>query len=269
MMPDIFTLIKNWWKQILAVLLLSLVTTGVILYSKRPEYLSVATAVPASTYTSDKARLFNSNIEQLYTALGTPDDLDLVVGTGKLDTVYLAVTAQFNLQDHYKMGEKGEAAIGKAASLLKKNSSVTKSEYGELKVRVWDTDRNLAPQLANAVMKQLQSMHQDLRNAGNEATLGSLISGRGRLQKEVDSTVVTDAKAALVTRLTEYDKLIHEYQLILDNKAPALLVVENAKASDWPDRPKRGQWMLATAVLALLFSLLLAALLEKRKTAIG
>ncbi|MBI3137139.1 MAG: hypothetical protein HYZ15_00995 [Sphingobacteriales bacterium] len=267
-MPDIFSLIKNWWKQTLLLLLLSLVTTGVIVYTKRPEYLSVATAVPASTYTSDKARLFNSNIEQLYTALGTPDDLDLVVGTGKLDTVYLAVTAQFNLQDHYKTGEKGEAAIGKAASLLKKNSSVTKSEYGELKVRVWDTDKNLAPQLANAVMNQLQFMHQGLRNAGNEATLGSLITGRKRLQQQMDS-VPADATAAMMTRLAGYDKLIDEYQLIVDNRAPALVVVENARTSDWPDRPKRVQWMLATAVLALLFSLLLAALLEKRKSAIG
>jgi len=135
-MPDLFTLIRNWWKPILLLLLLSLTAVGVIVFTKRPEYRSVATAVPASTYSSDKARIFNNNIEQLYTALGTPDDLDLVVGTGKLDTVYLAVTRKFDLQDHYKMEEKGDAAKNKAAVLLKKNSSVTKSEYGELKVSV-------------------------------------------------------------------------------------------------------------------------------------
>lgn len=264
-MPDIFTLIRNWWKPILLLLLLSLTATGVIVFTKRPEYLSVATAVPASTYSSDKARLFNNNIEQLYTALGTPDDLDLIVGTGKLDTVYLAVTAQFNLQDHYKMGEKGEAAINKAALLLKKNSSVTKSEYGELKVRVWDTDKNLAPQLANAVMKQLQTIHQYLQNAGNEASLQSLVTMKERLVKEREVAPDPETKATIATRLADYDKLISEYQLMLSNKSLALIVVENAKASDWPDRPKRVQWMLGTAVLALLFSLLLAAFLERRK----
>ena len=264
-MPDIITLIKNWWKQILVLLILSTGTVAAVVYIKRPEYMSVASAVPASTYASDKARLFNSNIEQLYTALGTPDDLDLVVGTGKLDTVYLAVTAQFNLQDHYKMGEKGEAAINKAASLLKKNTRVTKSEYGELKVRVWDTDKNLAPQLANAVMKQLQTMHQYLQNAGNESTLLSLVSNKGKLVKEREAAVDPETKAALSLRLADYDKLISEYQLVVNTKALALIVIENAKASDWPDRPKHLQWILATAVLAILFSLLLAALLEKRK----
>ena len=264
-MPDLFTLIRNWWKPILLLLLLSLTAVGVIVFTKRPEYRSVATAVPASTYSSDKARIFNNNIEQLYTALGTPDDLDLVVGTGKLDTVYLAVTRKFNLQDHYKMEEKGDAAIYKAATLLKKNSSVTKSEYGELKVSVWDTDKNLAPQLANAVMKQLQTMHQHLQQAGNEASLQSLLAMKEKLIIERELTKMDEAKATISARLAEYDKLIGQYQLIQSNPSLALIVVENARANDWPDRPKRVQWMLGTAVLALLFSLLLAAFLESRK----
>jgi uncharacterized protein involved in exopolysaccharide biosynthesis len=263
-MPDIFSLIRNWWKPILLLLLLSLTTVGVIVFTQRPEYRSVATAVPASTYSSDKGRLFNNNIEQLYTALGTPDDLDLVVGTGKLDTVYLAVTAQFNLQDHYKMEEKGDAAKNKAAVLLKKNSSVTKSEYGELKVSVWDTDKNLAPQLANAVLKQLQTMHQYLQHAGNEASLQSLLAMKEKLSKQRDAAAAEE-KGMLDTKITDYNKLIAEYQLILSHKSPALIVVENARASDWPDRPKRVQWMIGTAILTLLFSLILAAFLESRK----
>ena len=261
-MPDLFTLISNWWKHILLLLLLSLITAGVILFTQRPEYRSVATAVPASTYSADKARMFNSNIEQLYSALGTPDDLDLVVGTGKLDTVYLAVTRQFNLQDHYKMQEKGEAAITKAAVLLKKNCTVTKSEYGELKVSVWDTDKQLAPQLANAVLAQLQLIHQYLQHVGNEASLQSLLAMKEQLSRQRDSAaekIIPDAK------LSDYNTLIAEYQLILSHKSPALIVVESARASEWPDRPKRTQWMLGTAVLALLFSLLLAAFLESRK----
>lgn len=264
-MPDLFTLLRNWWKPILLLLLLSLTAVGVVVFTKRPEYRSVATAVPASTYSSDKASLFNNNIEQLYTALGTPDDLDLVVGTGKLDTVYLAVTSQYNLQDHYKMEEKGEAAIYKAALLLKKNCKVTKSEYGELKVSVWDTDKNLAPQLANAVMAQLQTMHQYLQHAGNEIRLQSLLAMKEKLTRERDTVAVNEVKETITSRLADYDKLIGEYQLIQSNKSPALLVVEYARASDWPDRPKRTQWMLGTAVLALLFSLLLAAFLESRK----
>ena len=119
-MPDIFYLITKWWKQILLIVLLSAIIAGVIVFIKPLKYLSVATAVPANTLASDKARIFNDNIEALYSTLGSSDDLDIVIGTGQLDTLYLAVTDQFNLYDHYKIsGEKDPRR--KAALFLKKN----------------------------------------------------------------------------------------------------------------------------------------------------
>ena len=33
----------------------------------------------------------------------SPDDLDMIIGTANLDTVYIAVTEQFNFSDHYKI----------------------------------------------------------------------------------------------------------------------------------------------------------------------
>jgi hypothetical protein len=102
-MPDPFYLISKWWKYILAVVVVSIVTAAVIVFTKPSKYLSVATAVPANTISSDKARIFNENIELLYPGLGTAEDLDVIVGTGQLDTIYLFVTDQFNLYDHYKM----------------------------------------------------------------------------------------------------------------------------------------------------------------------
>ncbi len=260
-MPDIFGLIAKWWKQILTLVLLSLVITGVITYMKPNQYLSTSTAVPASAFASDRSKIFSQNIEALYSTLGTPDDLDMIVGTAKLDTVYLAVTDQYNLYDHYKVSEKGDPARTKAAFLLKSYTRVSKSEYGELKVRVWDTDKNLAPQLANSIMDVLQSMHQHLQAAGNEATLKALQSGKEKISKLADSLKNTSKDE----QVRQYEKLINEYELLVDSKPPVLVVVEKAKASDWPDKPRRIQTLIAAAVLSFLFALLLALLLESRK----
>jgi uncharacterized protein involved in exopolysaccharide biosynthesis len=116
-MPDIFYLISKWWKQMLLVVLLSVITAGIIVFLKPLKYLSSTTAIPASSRLSDKARLFNENIEALYSSLGESDDIDIIVGTGQLDTVYLAVTDQFNLYDHYKIKEDVVQARVKAALL--------------------------------------------------------------------------------------------------------------------------------------------------------
>lgn len=267
-MPDMFDLFKHWWKQMLAVIIASLLVVGIVTFLKPKKYLSVATAVPASSFASDKSKIFNENIQALYSALGTPDDLDMIVGTARLDTVYLAVTDQFNLYDHFKMQEKGDAARSKAASLLKKNTKVMKSEYGELKVKAWDTDKNLAPQLANAIMEKLKAIHQDLQNAGNLATLQGLISRKEKLQQAADSTMNTvENTTRRKEQINQYEKLIGEYQLMVDTKPPVLITVEKAKAAAWPDQPKTVQLLMATAVLSFIFSLLAALVLERKKTA--
>jgi len=274
-MPDIFYLVSKWWKQILVIVILSMLAVGAVLFFLPPKYLSTTTAVPASSYLKDKASIFGTNLQQLYPVLGIPDDLDMIVGTGQLDTPYIAVAKEFNLYDHYKTAEQGEAAIIKAAYILKKNAKVIKSDYGELKVRVWDTDKNLAPQLADAIMNHLQSIHGDIQNSNNISILASLKAGKAKLDERLaksDSTSRSSTnvqsfneRAILSEQAQQYEKLIGQYELMSDSKQPVLVVVEKARASDWPDKPKKVLWLTATFVLSVLFALLLALLLEKRK----
>jgi uncharacterized protein involved in exopolysaccharide biosynthesis len=271
-MPDFFYLLSKWWKQILAVVLLSVIVVGIIIFIKPSKYLSVATAVPASGIASDKSRIFSENIEALYSNLGTPDELDVMVGTGQLDTIYLAVTDQFNLYDHYKIHDQKEKARLKSAQLLKWNTEVQKSGYGELKVKVWDTDKNLAPQLANALMDKIQSIHQDVQSESNADALNDLKAGMKKIKDSIQlmeavagKKTDTSGLGILKTQLQKYQQLIGEYQLMVDNKPPSLLVVERARPSLLPDKPKRLEILIATLILSFLFALLVALILERRK----
>jgi uncharacterized protein involved in exopolysaccharide biosynthesis len=265
-MPDIIELIKKWWKLILFTVVLSTAAVAGVTYFKASQYLSVATAVPASSFAADKSKIFSDNIEALYSALGTPDDLDLVTGTAKLDTVYLSVTDRFNLYDHYKVKGTGEAARYKAALLLKKYTHVMKSGYGELKVKVWDTDKHLAAKLSNAVMDQLQLVHTRLQNSGNEVILQGLMKRKKNLEKQLDSATGSPEKNnQLKGQLEQYNKYIGEYQLMTDTKPPALIIVEHAKPSERPDRPRRLQLIIATAFLSFLFALLAAIVVSRKK----
>lgn len=261
----------------LAVVLLSLLVVGAITFLKPRKYLSVTTALPVSTVGSDKSKIFNENIQYLYAALGSPDELDRIIGTANLDTLYLAVTEQLDLFEHYKIKKQADNALVKTAALLKENTKVIKSEYGELQVKVWDTDKNLAPKLANALMEKLQAMHTNLQSAGNEAALKGLIAGKAKIELQIDTLAsglepgtekIAAKKEVLSGQLRLYEKLIGEYQLVVDNKSPMLIIVERAKASFRPDKPKRMQIMIATAVLSSLFALLAALAAERRKNAV-
>lgn len=267
-MPDIFYLIAKWWKQIFVLVLISLVTVGTIVFLQPQKYLSVATALPANSALADKSRVFNNNLEGLYSSLGDPDELDRILGTAHLDTLYLAVTDSFNLWDHYKIADK-QLPRFKSIMILKKNSRIIKSDYGELKIKVWDTDKNLAAELANALMVKLNTIHQDIQNESNRITLGSLKNGKEKLQRQIDSIKNTASQDELARQLSgqlqQYETLISEYQLMLDTKSPVLVVVENARAAGWPDKPKRLLILVATGFLSFLFALLLALLFERKK----
>src|SRR5215217_7660679 len=160
-MPDFIAVFSRWWKQIAAITVLAIVVAVIVALLLPKKYMSVATALPASSFAADKSTIFNSNIQELYSALGTADDLDRIIGTARLDTIYIATVNELNLAAHYGLEKAHEA---KAVHKLKNNTSVSKSEWGELKLKVWDKDRNYAAHIANILLQKLQSLHQNLNN---------------------------------------------------------------------------------------------------------
>lgn len=278
-MPDILHLLYKWRRQVMLVVLISLAIAVIIVFTMPAQYLASATALPANPVTADKSTIFNENIRDFYNSLGQSGDLDKIVGTGQLDTIYLAVANRYNLVAHYKI-KPSSAALLKAAAALKKDSRITKSEYGELLVQVWNRDKTLAPQLANALMEQLSAIHQDLLNKSNQTIIKSLREGKLKLQAGIDSihhflqlAIMSPSQsqsyngrlAVLQQQLMQYEKLETEYQLMVDTRPSALLIVDKARTSDRPDKPKKLLILLATALLSFLFAVWLAVLLERRK----
>ncbi|HVK96325.1 MAG TPA: hypothetical protein VM368_00840, partial [Flavisolibacter sp.] len=181
-MPDLFTIVFRWWKFIVltTVAATAIALVASLLSSKK--YLSTATALPANSLLADKARLFNTNIESLYSELGTVDELDKIEGTATLDTIYIATVNELNLVDHYGIEANGEAAY-KAALRLKKETNINKSAYGELKIKAWDKDQNLAAQIANSLLQNIQQLHQNVQVSHTRALIEKIKDEYSNKQK--------------------------------------------------------------------------------------
>lgn len=271
-MPDLFILLRKWWKQALGIVLVSLIIVSAITFLQPRQYLSVATALPANSYLADQARVFNENIEGLYSVMGTADELEMIIGTGQLDTIYLSVTDQLDLANHFDITGKNEAARYKAAMILRKNSRVMKSEYGELKVRVWDKNKEIASLAANTLMDKIQELHSNLQNTNNLTTLRSLVKGSESIRRSMQSqgekqdsgfTQLPNA-SMLAERLDQYEKMIGHYQLMADTKPAALLIVEKARPAERPDKPRWLPIILITFFLSILFAILAILLIDKK-----
>jgi uncharacterized protein involved in exopolysaccharide biosynthesis len=278
-MPDLFDLIWRWRKQIfLLMLATTIITTAIVLFIPK-RYSATATALPVPAYATDKTSVFSQNLQSLYSTIGLPDDLDKVVGTAHLDTVYRSVIAQFNLTEHFGIDKTSAAAIQKAASILKKHTKVIKSDYGELKVKVWDVDKKLAADLANDIMDKLQQIHQDIQSLNNIMILSKI--NEEYTKKKTDYKKWTDSmvhvsgaidldllnvrKTSWLQQLQEYEKLTSQYQLMVDVKPQALIIVEKATPAIEADQPRSMQIIVAAAVLSLFFGVLAALFLERKK----
>ena len=274
-MPDIFDLIAKWWKHILGFVIIAIIATAIFVYTTPKKYLGQATALPAPTFATDKAGVFSENLQILYPGLGTSDDLDMIVGTAHLDTVYTAVAADLSLADYFGIDKADVERNKKAGSVLKGKTRVNKGDYGDLKVKTWDGDRQKAAEMANAVMGKLQQIHQDVQTANNVAMLEKIKEEyavkRSEFEKIADSSdnsapqVLIAKRASLMEQMQQYDKLKNEYQLMVNAKPQALIIVENASPALWPDKPRPKETLLAAAVISLLFGLFAALILERRR----
>lgn len=291
-MPDILSILSRRWRLILWLTLAGAAAALVASLLSPKLYLGQATALPANTALGDKARIFNNNIEGLYSEWGSSDDLERIEGTAKLDTPYIALAKTYRLVAHYGLDSAKPGVLQKAAVRLRKSSLVARSGYGEMQVKVWDKDSTLAATLANALLQTLNDMHSGLQVQNNKAILEKLreeyalkkqlasgIEGQV-VQYRTPSGMVTDSIAqqpnaadALVEQeingeeRRQYAKLIGEYELALKTAPRALLVVESARPQLAPDRPKTARNVLLALLASLFFSFLFALFIDSRKAA--
>ena len=265
-MPDFIAVFSHWWKRIAAFTLLATLIAVIIALVLPPKYLSVATALPASSFAADKSTVFNTNIQELYSAIGTADDLDRVIGTAHLDTIYIATVDTLNLVTHYGL-EEDRNAKAKAVGVLMNNTRVVKSEWGELKIKVWDKDRNAAAQIANTLLQKLSNLHQSLRNESNRLVLQKLKEAYQFAQAADTAAqhLLTTTSAQPTATAQEYSRLLSEYGLMVATNPPVLLVVENARPALQADNIAKWASVIVTFFAAALFSFLLALYTESKK----
>lgn len=279
-MPDLIKVFEKQWKFILGLTILAVVVAFIATLFSPKKYLSVATALPANSVVADKARTFNSNIEALYSDFGSPDELDKLEGTAMLDTIFIAVVNELDLISHYDIRSSGQS-LYKAVKKLKEESKINRSAYGELKVKVWDTDRNKAAQIANALLQNLKGLHQQLQNETNKAMLSTLqIEHEKKLKqyRQISDTISSasgaDAelwqsrKIVLLEQLQQYEKLADQYRLAANTNSPVLLTVEKARPATRHDKPETLVTVLLSGFVAFAFAYLVALFVESRKSGV-
>ena len=123
----------------------------------------------------------------------------------------------------------------------------------------------MAAKMANEIMSQLQNMYQQIQSSGNIAILDGLLAKKKEMLNKVDSLNLAPDESSK-PQMLQYDKLINEYQLMVENKPPALIIIENARPAQYYDQPKILLTLVVTSVLSFLFALLAVVIIDRKKS---
>lgn len=229
------------------------------------EYLSKASVLPANSRFSDKSRFTAEEITELYSVFSSGDDLDRLYATARSWPVMTRVIDSFGLVRHYRISKDDERGRENALRMFRKNCGIFKTEYGEMHVKVWDRDRKLAADIANAMVALTERAHQDMYRDYYATSLRKLEAAYAQLQAGEADVPGPDSSARRAAppahQLDYYRRAMTDLRMALLNPPPALVVLEKAIPSVKADRPKVVVTVVATFLISLFTGLAIVLLL--------
>lgn len=277
-MADTVGVLQSNWKKILLFTILSALVATITVFLMPKQYRSTAKLIPANPELADKSRLFNDNVQELYSYFGSGDDLDRMMGVAGLDTFYKQLVDEYKLVSYYQLDNEPLPVIRRKAVLkLKKDISFQRTEEGQLKITCWSKDRELSASIVNTLVdltkKQLEivwlSNYQSMQDKLNQ----SIIHAEEKFKQLSDSisrassgqgVLIQKHMETLLEQLTQYRKTAATFKLMGETVPASLYVLESAAPSVKAERPDKPAVIIAAAIAGFIFSLLLF-LLGNRK----
>lgn len=250
--PSLVELMLKWKTKLLVFAVLLAVSTITILMFTPNEYYAYSSAVPTNAAINDKAYLFNDNLNDLHTAIGSYSDLERLFATATLDTSYKYLIEKYHLVDRYHIkAPNHNIAVQKAILYLSdENIRVEKSENGLLRIHILDYNADTAALMANDLMNYVNEVNSNLQLTYNKTSFKKLDSMGKALTLSADPQV------------EHVIKLKKQFEIAMAVQQPALRIVEMATPSYKHFKPKRIIVFLTTMLLGMLSAIALIAIWE-------
>lgn len=263
--------LQKKWRTIAAFVSATIIVATVTVFVVPRYFHSAATIVPANTVLADRARLFNANIQNLYSYYGSGDDLDRIYGIANMDTVYKKLADEFSLVTYYKLDEESLPMRTRRAVLkLRKDLTLQKTEQGQMMISAWTRDRELSARLANRMVSIIEEIAGNVwannyRQSLEKLTV-SVSSMEGQYRQLADSLPVKTGATRMLSetkmqllleQIRQYQKAADEFRLAADAHPPVLYVMETATPAAKAERPDKTNIILTAMLAGFLFSCLL------------
>jgi capsular polysaccharide biosynthesis protein len=264
---DMMELLKKSWRFCLSVSIVAAMVASIIILFMKPQYKSSVTLLAGNPLLSDKARLFNQQIKDLYTDFGNGDDLDRIQAFAEMNsTLENVINKNLELFVYYKSIDTNAISVIKS---LRKDITYTKTEKDQLIISCELTDKILAAKIVNDIANQVELQAQQMMQNNKlliiqklDSTTNALKENYGNLEKNSSSTdpakkrLIAAEQATIINQIDQIQKTNQEYKLALATQPNFIQVMEKGVPAfeiSWPNKPLI---IAVAAILGFVFSAL-------------
>jgi capsular polysaccharide biosynthesis protein len=270
---ELTSVLFNRWKFIVVFTITSIVIAAGLLLFIPPKYTATTKLLPGNAVLADKARLFNNEIQHLYSFFGSGDDLDRLMSMASMDTSLKQVINTFNLNGYYQIKEK-DAGMGmyKSIRAFKKDLTLVKTVNNELEISYAHESKDTAAAIVNfmteqlaAKMKTIWKQQYEKINVQLDSSI-AIISNDYKNFANNSSTIdaITKTKMdALLSQLEQFNKMSIETKMAAATTPEALIVLEKASIPAKISWPNKAVVLPLAALLGFIFSACLVLISAK------
>jgi uncharacterized protein involved in exopolysaccharide biosynthesis len=283
----IFQVLRYYWKTIsVFVIVCCIIGLGVAFYLKS-YYKSTC-----SIYTLDhRAMVMSSTLgsaeidDNMFSPLGganlrigTPDDVDQVMGALMSEKVRMQIIQEFGLYQRYNIKPEHPKAKAKMLGILEDNLKIKRTSYNTLEISVWETEPELAQKIANRFATLANEVYSGIFKTNMEKIATAMQEEYQKKQAEVkqlsdslnllkkqsinpaNQLVLEQLLIAETRQLSKYKTVLEMSRMDKKHTLDNAMILDEAQPNAKRDKPKRILILLGFALsglgIGLLFSII-------------
>lgn len=277
---DLIRILLKWRKLVLAVTILA-AGISIAVALMLPNYYKATTIFyPQNLSAFDRGYLFGSESkERVQSLFGDKQDVNRVISIANSAELIGEIIRSYNLAAHYGVDTTASQWRFKVNKQFDENFKVIKSDLDNIELSIWDTDPQLAADIANFFVFRINEIYSGLlqeRNEKNEETVSQQLTSLEaelaevnadmetiRDTNKIDYRVLKSMQANLLEDYNNWKTLSTQYKAAANYDINSLFIIEKAYKAEKKDRPVR--WIIVvSAVLAAFFFSILAAIVFER-----
>ena len=193
-MKATFKFIKRNFKVLAVTFVVSAVVTAGVTLLLPNYYKAQVVLLPSDTNSISKGVLSNmDNVDPMN--FGSSSDCEYVLDIINSGRIVGAACTKFNLAEHYGIKASGRELDEKMGRKLYNNIKVKRTDNLGVKITVWDTDPEMASNLANFIASEVTVVRSEAKKVKYDSICSVVERSRDRISKEID--LLTDSLSKL------------------------------------------------------------------------